>query len=98
MNCRGTARRAPTKQVGTGATVKGVKLPFVKSLQIPLPPTSEQQRLSEQLDALVAKTQHLESIYQKKLNALAELKQSILHKVFTGELTHSPEQELTKAC
>ena len=33
------------------------------------------------------RTQRLESIYQKKLTALAELKQSILQKAFTGELT-----------
>ncbi|AHX61985.1 restriction endonuclease subunit S [Aeromonas media] len=35
---------------GTGATVQGVKLPFVKSLQIPLPPLSEQQRIVAILD------------------------------------------------
>jgi type I restriction enzyme S subunit len=31
---------------GTGATVQGVKLPFVKSLQIPVPPLTEQQRMT----------------------------------------------------
>ena len=35
---------------GTGATVQGVKLPFIKSLQIPLPPLSEQQRIVAILD------------------------------------------------
>ena len=35
---------------GTGATVQGVKLPFVKSLQIPLPPLPEQQRIVGILD------------------------------------------------
>jgi len=39
------------------------------------------------LDALQAETQHLETIYQQKLTALAELKQSILQKAFSGELT-----------
>lgn len=38
------------KDAGTGATVKGVKLPFVKSLPIPLPPLDEQQRIVEILD------------------------------------------------
>ena len=32
-------------------------------------------------------TQRLEAIYRQKLTALNELKQSILHKAFTGELT-----------
>lgn len=35
---------------GTGATVQGVKVPFVKSLQIPVPPMDEQQRIIAILD------------------------------------------------
>jgi type I restriction enzyme S subunit len=35
---------------GTGATVQGVKLPFVKSLQLPLPPLPEQLRIVTLLD------------------------------------------------
>ncbi len=35
---------------GTGATVQGVKLPFVKSLIIPIPPLPEQQRIVTILD------------------------------------------------
>lgn len=35
---------------GTGATVQGVKLPFVKSLQAPVPPLPEQQRIVGILD------------------------------------------------
>jgi type I restriction enzyme S subunit len=31
-------------------------------------------------------TQHLESIYQQKLAALEELKKSLLHQAFTGQL------------
>ncbi len=39
---------------GTGATVQGVKLPFVKSLEIPLPPPSEQQGIVGILDEAFA--------------------------------------------
>lgn len=35
---------------GTGATVQGVKLPFVKALRLPVPPVSEQQRIVGILD------------------------------------------------
>lgn len=35
---------------GTGATVKGVKLPFIKSLEMPAPPLPEQQRIVAILD------------------------------------------------
>ena len=71
---------------GTGATVQGVKLPFIKSLAIPLPPIKEQQTIVRQLDALRAETQKLEALYQKKIDDLEELKKSILLKAFAGEL------------
>lgn len=72
---------------GTGATVQGVKLPFIKSLAIPLPPLQEQQTIVRQLDALRAETQKLEAVYQKKIADLDELKKSILQKAFSGELS-----------
>src|SRR5699024_4516601 len=39
---------------GTGATVKGVKLPFIKSLPLPLPPLDEQQKIVAILDEAFA--------------------------------------------
>ena len=47
---------------------------------------SEQQAVVARLDALSAETQRLESIYQQKIAALDELKQSLLHRAFSGEL------------
>ena len=75
------------EEEGIGATVKGVKLPFVKTLQISLPSFSKQTHIVKQIDEMRENTQHLESIYQQKLTALTELKQSILQKAFSGELT-----------
>jgi type I restriction enzyme S subunit len=39
------------------------------------------------VNLLSTETQRLEAIYRQKLAALNELKQSILQKAFTGELT-----------
>ena len=51
-------------------------------------PSMEQQRdIVNHAAKLQNQTKHLETIYQQKLNALAELKQSILQKAFVGELT-----------
>ncbi|MBE9116686.1 hypothetical protein IQ249_12315 [Lusitaniella coriacea LEGE 07157] len=49
------------------------------------------------LDTLLSKTQRLEAIYQRKLEVLQELKQSILHKAFTGQLTIDKKQGKTEA-
>jgi len=46
----------------------------------------EQERIVAELDALAAETQRLESIYRRKLVALDELKKSLLHQAFTGQL------------
>lgn len=48
--------------------------------------THEQQLIASQLDALSEETQRLEALYQRKLDALDELKQSLLHQAFAGEL------------
>ena len=51
------------------------------------PSVHKQAELASQLDALAAETQRLETNYNQKLDSLAELKQSILQKAFSGELS-----------
>ena len=58
----------------------------LKSVAISLPPYPEQQRIVQGIDALIAETQRLESIYQRKLAALDALKKSLLHQAFSGAL------------
>jgi type I restriction enzyme S subunit len=65
------------------ANINGSKL---KGYPIPAPSLEEQKAIVEKLDALSSETQRLESLYQKKLNALDELKKSLLHQAFTGNL------------
>ncbi len=40
----------------------------------------------EKLDAFSEETKRLEAIYQQKLTALDELKKSLLHRAFNGDL------------
>lgn len=51
-----------------------------------LPDVKVQKKLTAQLDALHEETQRLASLYQRKLAALDELKKSLLHQAFSGEL------------
>ncbi|MCK5478174.1 MAG: hypothetical protein KAI44_04600 [Methylococcales bacterium] len=48
---------------------------------------AEQQNIVSKLNKLFTEIELLEAIYLKKLDTLAELKQSILQKAFIGELT-----------
>jgi type I restriction enzyme S subunit len=54
---------------------------------VPIPPLPEQARIAANIEELEIEAQRLEAIYQQKLTALAELKQSLLQKAFAGELT-----------
>jgi type I restriction enzyme, S subunit len=51
-----------------------------------IPPLDEQKEIVGALDGLFENGQRLESIYQQKLAALDELKKSLLHQAFSGEL------------
>jgi type I restriction enzyme S subunit len=51
-----------------------------------LPSITEQENIAARLDDLREETQHLEFIYQQKLDALEALKKSLLNQAFTGEL------------
>jgi len=54
--------------------------------RIAIPPLDEQKAIVQKLDALASETRRLEAVYQRKLDALAELKQSLLQRAFAGEL------------
>jgi type I restriction enzyme S subunit len=57
------------------------------SLPVWLPPTvAEQEAIAEEFDALLDETQRLTRIYERKHAALEELKKSLLHQAFNGEL------------
>ena len=58
----------------------------LKNLVIPIPPIPAQKKIVIELDAIRAETQRLESIYQQKITALEELKKSLLHQAFSGQL------------
>ncbi len=51
-----------------------------------IPPIEEQSRVVSELDGLFDKGRELVSIYQQKLNALDDLKKSLLHQAFSGAL------------
>lgn len=54
--------------------------------EVPLPPRSEMLKAVSKFDALSAETHRLAELYERKRAALGELKKSLLHQAFAGEL------------
>ena len=63
-----------------------------------IPPIDVQRSVAKDLDDLATQTTRLIDIYTRKLAALDELKQSLLHQAFTGALTaRTADQQLAAA-
>lgn len=75
------------KKLQKGGTVDFVTKKMISEALVHLPTTAEQTKIVAKLDALNEETLRLESIYHRKLDALEELKKSLLHQAFNGQLT-----------
>ena len=58
----------------------------LRDLVLQFPVLAEQQRIAASFDVLLKETQRLESLYQRKLTALDDLKKFLLHQAFSGQL------------
>lgn len=70
----------------SGSAIPQLTVPMIKDYKIPVPTIEEQKQLVEKAETLRAEIKRLEAIYQQKLLNLEELKKSVLHKAFNGEL------------
>ena len=75
------------KHLDSGTANPALNRNQVHPIKISWPPVSKQHELIHRFDALSEETQRLESIYQQKLTALDDLKKSLLHQAFSGQLT-----------
>ena len=73
-----------TKQFGSATNY--IVVGDLKAFPVPTPPLPVQKKTVEQLESFTEETQRLESLYQRKLAALDELKKSLLHRAFSGQL------------
>jgi type I restriction enzyme, S subunit len=74
------------ESLSSGTTVPIVNKSKFNSVRIVLPPLPIQKPTVAQLTDLRDETQQLSSIYERKIAALEELKKSLLHHAFTGQL------------
>ena len=81
--------RKAVQETASGVKVRHTSPKKLGVIPVYFPPNfSKQQIIADQLNDLQEETQRLETIYKRKIEALKELKQSILQKAFTGELTN----------
>ncbi|MCU1271984.1 MAG: restriction modification system specificity domain protein [Acidobacteriaceae bacterium] len=83
---------------GKGATVQGVTLPFVKALQIPLPPLPEQRRIVGTLDEAFEGIATAKANAARNLQNAAALFQSHLESIFTRRREGWVETTLGDIC
>jgi type I restriction enzyme S subunit len=75
------------RRLGSGSSIPQINNYDIEPLVIPFPESGRQQaEIVAALDELSKETQRLASIYQQKLTALDELKKSLLHQAFSGQL------------
>lgn len=90
-------------QLAVRAAAGQATLPIINkskwsNLRLRIPPEPEQVAIASRLDSLWNAVNAIEVNLQRKLDALAELKQSILQKAFAGELTaKEAEREMAAA-
>lgn len=82
---------------GGGTNISSLNQKALASLPVWFPTREQQADIVKEIIEINSETQHLESIYQQKLTALAELKQSLLQKAFSGELTSETGCEAQEA-
>jgi type I restriction enzyme S subunit len=80
-----------------GSIMEGLNMGIIRELPVWLPSLQVQTDVLSRLKTLEANIQALQSVYEQKLGALSELKQALLGKAFSGELTAHPETALPEA-
>lgn len=71
-----------------GAALQNVaSVAVLKEISVTLPNLETQRRISNHIESFRAKCDDLAALYFRKVSNLSGLKQSLLHKAFTGELT-----------
>jgi type I restriction enzyme S subunit len=74
-----------------GATVDRISIKEFPAFEVRIAPLAEQRKIVSELDSFAENCTALEEKYRRKMISVANLKQSILLKAFSGELTPPPE-------
>ncbi|MCG5509128.1 restriction endonuclease subunit S [Ectothiorhodospira lacustris] len=87
---RSARYRLELERLSSGATMLNLSNAALSNLGVSVPKLAQQRKMVDQVSELLVQCQEVQSIYRSKLHALSELKQSMLQKAFSGELTAGP--------
>lgn len=73
--------------LGSGSSIPQINNYDIEPLKIAIPDAATQLDFVAKADAVKSETMKLTAIYSRRLVQLSQLKQSLLHRAFTGELT-----------
>ncbi|HBT0517519.1 TPA: restriction endonuclease subunit S [Klebsiella quasipneumoniae] len=77
------------ESLGTGTTVKGIRLEVLNGLSINLPPLAEQKIIADKLDDLLARVESIKTRLENIPEILKKFRQSVLNSVVKGALPSS---------
>jgi type I restriction enzyme S subunit len=83
---RSDACKQRLEKIAGGAVMPNLSNTDLSNLSFDLPSVEMQKAIGNQIDDFATETQRLETIYQQKLTALDELKKSLLHRAFNGDM------------
>ncbi|MDU2377493.1 MAG: restriction endonuclease subunit S [Enterobacter cloacae] len=75
------------EDLGTGTTVKGIRLDVLNSLEFPLPPLAEQKIIADKLNYMLAQVEAAKSHLERIPGILKAFRQSVLSTAVNGKLT-----------
>ena len=81
------AKESEIQGMGTGTTVKGIRLEDIRGLDIALAPSSEQTRIANQLDTLLTRVQACNDRFDAIPALLKRFRNSVLAAAVSGRLT-----------
>ncbi|QLN91184.1 restriction endonuclease subunit S [Citrobacter freundii] len=80
------------ESLGTGTTVKGIRLEVLKTLTINLPPLTEQKIIAEKIDTLLAQVDSTKARLEQIPQILKRFRQAVLASVVSGKLSKNTGQ------
>jgi type I restriction enzyme S subunit len=81
------AQSQSIESLGTGTTVKGIRLEVLNSLAMNLPPQAEQKIIAEKLDTLLAQVDSTKARLEQIPQILKRFRQAVLAAAVSGKLT-----------